>query len=106
MAKNMVQAGDVITFTAPAGGVVSGQGIAIGSLFGVAQFDAAEGAQGEMAIEGCHYLPASGAIAFGAPVYWTGTAVTATVGTNLKIGVCTEAAANNLAVVKLTPGVA
>ena len=56
MAKNMVQAGDVITFTAPAGGVVSGQGIAIGSLFGVAQFDAAEGAQGEMAIEGCHYL--------------------------------------------------
>jgi predicted RecA/RadA family phage recombinase len=106
MAKNMVQAGDVVSFTAPTGGVVSGQGVAINSLFGVSQYDAAEGAQGEMAIEGCHYLPATGAIAFGAPAYWTGTAVTATATGNLKIGVCTEAASGGYCVVKITPGAA
>ena len=103
MSKNQVQRGDVVTFTAPAPGVVSGQGVAINSLFGISQYDSAEGAQGELAVEGCFYLPASGAIAFGAPAYWNGTAVTATAAGNLRIGVCTEAAANNLCVVKLSP---
>jgi hypothetical protein len=42
-------------------------------------------------------------IAFGAPAYWNGTAVAATAAGNLKIVVFTEAAANGLCVVKLSP---
>lgn len=43
MASNFVQLGDVLTLTAPAGGVVSGQGYVIGSIFVVALVSAAAG---------------------------------------------------------------
>lgn len=32
--KNFIQRGDVITVTAPTGGVSSGQGVLVGNLFG------------------------------------------------------------------------
>ncbi|UCP00095.1 DUF2190 family protein [Metapseudomonas lalkuanensis] len=43
MAKNFVQDGDVLTLIAPAGGVVSGVPVAIGTLVVVPIIDAAEG---------------------------------------------------------------
>jgi predicted RecA/RadA family phage recombinase len=44
MARNFTQPGDVLTLVAPSGGVVSGAGYVIGSLFVVALVTAAEGA--------------------------------------------------------------
>lgn len=41
--KTFIQNGDVITVTAPTGGVASGDGVIVGSLFGIAAFTAAEG---------------------------------------------------------------
>ena len=41
--KNYIQPGNTLTVPAPSGGVVSGQPVAIGSLRGFANHDAAEG---------------------------------------------------------------
>ena len=43
MAKNYRQDDDIITVTAPEGGVKSGAGVVLGALFGIAGADAAEG---------------------------------------------------------------
>jgi predicted RecA/RadA family phage recombinase len=69
--KNYIQAGEVITLPAPSGGVKSGDGVLIGSLFGVAAYNAAEGEDVEVSLEGVYELPkAAGAIDPGAKVYW------------------------------------
>jgi predicted RecA/RadA family phage recombinase len=47
--KAYIQPGRALTVIAPAGGVLSGQGVLIGTLFGIAQYDAVEGAEVEMA---------------------------------------------------------
>lgn len=94
--KNYVQAGNVIPVPAPSA-VVSGQGVRIGVLFGVASFDAAQGQSLELAVTGVFRLAKTTAQAWtvGAPIYATaaGLATTAAAG-NLLIGVATEAAAN------------
>jgi predicted RecA/RadA family phage recombinase len=51
MAKNYIQPGRVLTVPAPTGGAVSGAPILIGSLFGVAQHDAAQGQDLEILTE-------------------------------------------------------
>ncbi len=70
--KNFIQNGDMISVTAPAGGIVSGQGIVVGSLFGVAAKAAAEGESVEIATVGVYELPKAPAtvIAQGARVAW------------------------------------
>ena len=50
--RNFVQPGDVQTFTAPSGGVVSGGVYKIGQVLVVAAFDAAQGAEFEGKIRG------------------------------------------------------
>ncbi len=52
MAKNYIQPAKVVTVTAPTGGVLSGDGVLIGTLFGIAQSDAVEGADVEILTEG------------------------------------------------------
>ena len=52
MAKNFIQPGRVVTLVAPTGGVLSGQAVQVGALFGVAAFDAIGGADVEVALEG------------------------------------------------------
>ncbi len=86
--RNFVQPGDVITFpAAPAGGVRSGDGVLVGSAFGVAAYDAAEGQPFEGAVVGVYRLPkAGGAIPFGAALYWNGTALTTTATGNTMVG--------------------
>lgn len=74
--KNYIQNGDMITVTAPVGGVASGQGILVGSLFGVVAVTAAEGAEVEIAMAGVFDLPKAPAtvIAQGNRVAWDDTA--------------------------------
>lgn len=70
MAKNYIQEGRVIPFTAGAD-IVSGQVVVVGSLVGVSMTDVANGAAGQMAIEGVYDIPAAtAAISAGAKVYW------------------------------------
>lgn len=91
--KNFIQEGDAIDFVAPAGGVVSGQGLLLGAAFGVVRHSAAVGVQSILDLEGVFTLPKAATVtpAPGAVLYWddTAKAVTTTVGTNVKIGVHT-----------------
>jgi predicted RecA/RadA family phage recombinase len=95
MAKNFIQPGRVVTLVAPTGGVLSGQALQVGALFGIAAFDAIGGADVEVALEGIWELPkAAVAIARGAPVFWDAAAgnVAADIGaSNALIGGATEA---------------
>lgn len=69
--KNFVQEGKTITVTAPAA-VTSGQLVVVGSIVGVAAFDAASGAEVEVTVEGVFELPkvATDVIAQGDKLYW------------------------------------
>ena len=70
MAKNFIHEGRVIPFTATAD-IVSGQVLAVGPLIGISMTDVANGAQGQMALEGVFEVPAAAAeITAGAAVYW------------------------------------
>lgn len=98
MATNYIQPGDVITVAAPAA-VSSGDGVQVGQIFGVAQFDAAITADVEVATTGVWTLPKTSAQAWdaGDAIYWDdgnsrcdNTAVSG----GLFIGVATAAAAN------------
>lgn len=96
--KNFVQPGDMLTLIAPSGGVVSGTPYQIGQLFVVAATTAAVGDEFEGVTRGVFDVPKVSAQAWtaGALVYWDDVAknVTTTVGSNLKIGVAVQAAAN------------
>lgn len=102
MATNYIQPGDDITVPAPSGGVVSGAGVQVGVLFGVATATAAEGESVTLATRGVFTLPKTSAQAWtvGAAIYWDAdagggaVATTATTTGNLLIGVAAEAAAN------------
>ncbi len=93
--KNFIQEGDTITLTAPYA-VVSGDGLLVGSIFGVACGDAASGADVESMIEGAFTLKKATAQAWtqGALIYWDNAAknCTTTVATNKLIGVAINAA--------------
>jgi predicted RecA/RadA family phage recombinase len=96
MARNFRQLGNVVTATAPAGGVVSGEGVLIGTCFGVAAYDAPEGSETELNVEGVWSLPkTAGAVSFGAPLYWNSAAknVTTTATGNPRIGFAARGAA-------------
>lgn len=111
--KNYVQRGDILTVTAPTGGVSSGDGVQVGNLFGVAAFDAAEGADVELAVEGVFNLPKVTAddLAVGDTLYWDDASgkLSSTQGSaDIKVGLAVAAAGNGVTTVdvKLAPGVA
>jgi predicted RecA/RadA family phage recombinase len=97
--KNYVQEGKTLTLTAPAA-VTSGQLVVVGSIIGVAAFDAASGGEVEVTVEGVFELPksATDVIAQGDKLYWDSgqSTLTKTAGTGSKpmVGVATEAAGN------------
>jgi predicted RecA/RadA family phage recombinase len=77
MATNFIKEGDVVTLTAPTGGIKSGAGFMSGALFAVAMFDAVEGASVEGGVVGVWSLPKAGTpltFAEGAAVYWDNSA--------------------------------
>lgn len=102
MATNYIQEGDVVTVAAPSGGVVSGAGVKMGVMFGVATATADEGDSVAVAVEGVFTLPKVSAQAWtvGAAIYWDDFAVggavatTATTSGNLLIGVAAAVADN------------
>ena len=65
MARNYIQPGRVLTVPAPTGGVLSGAPVLIGTLFGVAQHDAVEGADLEILTEEVVELPKAAPLAIG-----------------------------------------
>ncbi len=117
--KNFVQPGNNLTVAAPYA-VESGQGVLIGSLFGIAAGDADNGATVDIATVGVFDIAKKTADVFtiGAPVYFDTATKTVRSGgdadsnsageTEALIGVATEAAGSGAATarVKLTTPVA
>lgn len=97
MATNFLKNGDFVTVAAPAA-ISSGDGVLVGSLFGVAQTDAESGADVEIHTRGIYTLPKTSAQAWtvGARIYWASGAgeATTTATSNTLIGVAVAAAAN------------
>lgn len=95
----------MITVTAPAGGVASGEGVLIGNLFGVAATTAAEDQSVEVATVGVYELPklASAVIGAGARVAWDDTAkqVVLPGAGKVPIGIATLAAGNGAITVRV-----
>jgi predicted RecA/RadA family phage recombinase len=93
--KNFVQSGVNLTLTAPYA-VTSGQGALVGSLFGVASTDLANGASGEFVTLGVFDLPKATGEAWtvGQKIYWDNTnrRTTTTLTSNTLIGVAMLAA--------------
>lgn len=94
--KNYVQPGNTITLTAPYA-VTSGDGLLVGSIFGIASADAALNDPVEAALTGVFDLTKAGSQAWtaGAKVYWddTNKRTTSVATSNTLIGVATEAVA-------------
>lgn len=103
--KVYIQNGDVITVTAPVGGILSGQGVLIGNLFGVAGTTGAEGEPVELATTGVFDLPkdATTVLSVGDRVAWDNTARQVTIpGTgHFIIGVAVAAASNGATTVNI-----
>lgn len=89
--KNLIQDGNILTFVAPSGGVVSGNGYLIGTIFGVATVAVAETLPFTLSVTGVYALPKAATItpAPGAKLYWDNAAknVTTTSASNTLIGV-------------------
>tara|TARA_B100001939_G_scaffold340129_2_gene347785 strand:- start:4176 stop:4499 length:324 start_codon:yes stop_codon:yes gene_type:complete len=94
--KNYIQMGKTLTLIAPAA-IVSGAGVLVGSIFGVATGDADNGDEVEVMTEGVFDLTKVGAQAWaqGAKVYWDDAAknCTTTATGNTLIGCAARAAA-------------
>lgn len=94
--KTYIQNGKAITVPTPAGGIASGDGLVVGSVFGIAAYSATEGDPLELATTGIYTLPKASAavLAIGARVAWDNTAKQVnTPGTGrFPIGVAVEAA--------------
>jgi predicted RecA/RadA family phage recombinase len=103
--KNFIQRGDVITITAPTGGVASGQGVLVGNLFGVSATTVAEGESAEIATVGVYELPklVSAVIAAGVRVAWDDTAKQVVLPDTgmVPVGIATLAAGNGVATVRV-----
>ncbi|TCR07260.1 DUF2190 family protein [Neorhizobium sp. JUb45] len=95
--KNYIQPGNTVTVTAPYD-VVSGGGVLVGTIFGVAATSAKAGETVEIKLNGVYELGKTSAQAwtFGALAYWddTNKAVTTTASGNTLIGKTLAVAAN------------
>jgi predicted RecA/RadA family phage recombinase len=95
--KNYVQKGENLTVPAPAD-VLSGEGVLVGSIFGIAAETALSGADVDLVTEGVFDMPkvSALAIAIGDKVYFDAATklVNKTSSGNTLIGVATTAAAN------------
>ncbi|RNF35393.1 DUF2190 family protein [Paracoccus methylarcula] len=99
--KNYIQPGENLTLTMAAA-VTSGDGVLVGSIFGVAQGDAAVGDAVVLVRRGVFNLPKVSAEAWSAgdPVYWDDTAksLTSVATGNQLVGAAVEDAANPSAI--------
>jgi predicted RecA/RadA family phage recombinase len=106
--KNFIQEGRSLDLIAPAGGVVAGNIVVIGSLIGVAATTAAQTLPFTMSRTGVYGLAKVSAQAWaaGAKIYWDSATklATTTVGSNTLIGTAIEDAANPSSVGKVLLG--
>ena len=102
--KNFIQPGKVITVAAPAD-VLSGAGVMIGSIFGVAAFDALSGVDVEISTEGVFEMPklTANVMAVGNKVNWNNATKKFQLATSTLDGAATvvEAADGTVSVVKV-----
>ena len=110
--KNFVQEGHALDYVAPAGGVVAGVALLIGTVLVIPATTAAEGAIFSGWIEGVYNLPCATGTAWdnpNTPLYWDSAnkRVTTTATGNTKIGMTAEAkvASSARGNVKLIPAV-
>ncbi|MBK8211473.1 MAG: DUF2190 family protein [Rhodospirillales bacterium] len=108
MAKTYVQPGHTLTVAAPTGGVLSGSGVLIGTLFGIAQSDATEGADVEILTDGVVEIGKTAALQIdvGDRLFWDASnkVVNKTATAQVCIGVAVSAAANPSGTVKMKLG--
>lgn len=108
MAKTYIQPGHTLTVAAPTGGVLSGSGVLIGTLFGIAQSDAAEGAEVEILTEGVVEIGKTSALQIdvGDRLFWDAgnKVVNKTATAQVCVGVAVSAAANPSGTVKMKLG--
>ncbi len=95
--RNYVQPGNSLAIAVPyAGGILSGQGVLVGALFGVAAVDGAQNAIIEAATQGVFDITKEPALAItaGARVFWDNTnrRLTTTATGNFQVGLATVAA--------------
>ena len=95
--RNFIQPGNSLAIAVPyAGGVLSGQGVLVGALFGVAATDGAQNAIIEAATQGVFDITKEPALAItaGARVFWDNTnrRITTTAPGNFQVGIATQAA--------------
>ena len=98
--QNYIQNGHVITVAAPAGGILSGEGLIVGNIFGIAAYTSAEGDPLELATIGVYKLHKATAavLTVGARVAWDNTAKNINVpgAGRFSVGIATEAAGNGI----------
>lgn len=96
--QNYVQPGEIVEFTAPSGGVVSGTGVLIGSLVVIATVTAAQTVRFNGIVTGVvlHAKTSAQAWTEGVKLYWDNSAkvFTTSAGGNTLAGVAAVAAAN------------
>lgn len=86
-----VQRGETIDYI-PAADVNAGDVVQVGTIVGIAKLDIKAGALGALAIVGAYdFVKGTGAIAFGAPLYWDGEKAT-TSQTDTYLGIAIAAA--------------
>lgn len=98
MSTNFRQEGDIVPYTAPSGGVVSGTAYLIGAILVVAEVTAAEGVVFNGRVVGIVSYAKVSAQAWteGAKIYWDNSAknMTTTASGNTLVGVAAAVAAN------------
>jgi predicted RecA/RadA family phage recombinase len=106
--KTYIQPSRTLTVTAPAGGVVSGQGVLIGTLFGIAHYDAVEAAEAEILTGGVVEIGKTSALQIdvGDRLFWDATnkVVNKTATAQICVGVAVSAAANPSGTVRMKLG--
>jgi predicted RecA/RadA family phage recombinase len=106
--KTYIQPGHSLTVTAPAGGALSSQGVLIGTLFGIAQYDAIEGAELEILTEGVVEIGKTAALQIdvGDRLFWDATnkVVNKTATAQVCVGIAVSAAANPSGTVRIKLG--
>jgi predicted RecA/RadA family phage recombinase len=95
--RNFIQPGDSLGLVVPyVGGVLSGQGVLVGAIFGIAAVDGAQNATIECQTEGVFDITKEPALAItaGARVFWDNTnrRITTTLAGNFQVGLATQAA--------------
>lgn len=96
--RTFVQPGKSITVTVPSGGVTSGVGVLIGTLFGISEVTAAVGERANILTEGEVEIAKTSALAVteGAALFWDNTnkVVNLTSAAQKLVGIATKAASN------------